>query len=135
MAALTRSAVMAHAFVDNQFVIVHQATDIACRGQNVLQVRPIRLHRWRADGDELDCAVVHRLFDVGRELQATGGNVALHQLVQARFVDGYAARRGRIFSGSMSRHRTSLPFGQAGAADQANIAGADDGYIHETPVN
>jgi hypothetical protein len=78
--------------VDDDAVVVEMAADVPGRGGDVREIGRAVLAGRRADGDELDVAVRHALRDVGREPQATGLDVALHHGLEARFVDGDAAR-------------------------------------------
>jgi len=84
--------------------------NIASRGQGIAQIgRPV-LARRRPDRDELDLPVRGGLFDIGREVQATGFAIGPDQILEARLVDGNAALlRMSILPASVSRQTTSLP--------------------------
>ena len=99
------------ALVDDDFVVGHQAADAARSGKDVLEVGGAVFVGRRADGDELDGAVVDGLVDVGREAQATGGDIAPDHVLQARFVDGNAAgfEDGDLLPDRRRRQSTSLP--------------------------
>ena len=85
----------------------------------------------RADGDA-DGAVVDGLVDVGREAQATGGDIAPDHVLQPRFVDGNAAgfEDADLFRIDIKAEHVIAYFGQTGAADQSNITGTDNGDFH-----
>ena len=99
------------ALVDYDLVVRHQAADIACRGQHILQVGRTILVGRRADGDELQRAMRHRALDVGRELQTTASNIALHDLEQPGFMDrqGAGLQGAEFLRASTSSHITWLP--------------------------
>ena len=69
----------------------------------------------------------HCTFDVGGELQATACDIALHHLQQPGLVD----RQHAGFQGAdllrihvQARH-VAAHFGEAGASDEADVAGAE----------
>ncbi|MPN47360.1 hypothetical protein SDC9_194962 [bioreactor metagenome] len=122
------------ALVDDNLVVGHQATDVAGSAKNVLQVgRTVFIGR-RADGDELDGAVLNGLFDVGGEAQAAGRDIAADHVLQARFVDRNAAflKDADLLRIDVQTEDIIAHFGQTGTTDQTDITGADNSNFHET---
>ena len=66
------------------------------------------------------------------KVKPAGGDVFLHQFLQARLVNGDAAGLEQFDLGRVVIHADDLvaDFGEAGAGDQADVAGADDGQFH-----
>jgi hypothetical protein len=123
--------------VDHHAVIVHVAADAARRLQHVFHVGRAVFARRRADCDELQHAVRHARRHVGREGQAAGLAVALDDRLQARLVDRDPAgvqRRdlGRIH---VQAEHVVAHVRKAGARDEPDIAGADDGDLHGVRSN
>jgi hypothetical protein len=119
--------------VDDQLVVGHVPADVARGGQHVLEVGRAVLVGRRTDGDELQRAEVDGLLDVGRELQASGAHVALDDRVQPRLVNGQAARLqgGDLLRVQIEAQHLVADIRQAGAADQAYVAGPDDRDFHD----
>src|SRR5205085_6149197 len=87
----------------------------------------------RAHGDEDDVAVADGVRGVGGELQPAGRVVGLDHRLQARLVDrndavveAFDLRRVDV-----DAHDVMADLRQAGAGDEADIAGAEDGDAHE----
>jgi hypothetical protein len=120
------------ALVDDDLVVGHVAADAACGGQHVLHVGRAVLVGRRAHADELQRAVRDRGGDVGRELQPARRAVARDDLVQPRLVDRDAAlvEDADLARVDVQADHVVAHFGEAGAGDEADVAGADDGDFH-----
>ena len=119
--------------VDDDLVLRHAPADVARGGEHVLHVGRAVLVRRRADGDELQRAVRDGGVDVGREVQAAGGDVALRS--SARGPARGSARRRRSASSIFARvdveaQHVVADLGEAGAGDEADVAGADHRDLH-----
>ena len=70
---------------------------------------------------------------VGREVQPLGRDVALDQLGQARLVDRHlaAVEHVDLLLVAVDAGHVVAALGEAGAGDQADVAGANDGDFHE----
>ena len=110
--------------VDDDAVFGHVAADGLGDGEHVREVGRAVLVGRGADGDELEQAVADALFRVGRELEAPLLEVALHQHVEARLVDGDVARlQARDLAGvDVDADDVVAGFGKAGARHQADVA-------------
>ncbi|EXI64885.1 MAG: hypothetical protein AW07_04768 [Candidatus Accumulibacter sp. SK-11] len=117
------------ALVDDDLVIGHHPTDVACGGEDVLQVGGAVFVGRCPDGDELNRAVVYRLLDISGEAKPASGDVAAHDLLQSRFVDRYAARLedADLRGIEVEAEDVVTNFGKAGATDEADVTGSDDG--------
>jgi hypothetical protein len=122
--------------VHNRPVAVHVAADVARRRDDVLQVGRAVLVGRRADRDELQQAVPDAFGDVGGEAQAAGGAIARHHLLQARLVDRQAAgvEDADFLRVEVQAQHVVAHFRKAGAADEADVAGADDCDLQEWPL-
>ena len=120
------------AFVDDDFIVGHQAADVAGGAKDVLEVGRAVFVRRGADGDELDGAVLDGLFNIGGEVQATGGDIAADHFQQAWLVDGDATvfENADLVGIEIETEDIVAYFGQTGATDQSHIAGTDDGDFH-----
>ena len=78
------------ALVDDDFVIGHEAANIAGCRQHILHIRRTILVRWCPHRNELDRAVLHGACHIGGEVQAPGCHVAPHHVLQARLKNGNA---------------------------------------------
>ena len=89
--------------------------------------------RRRAHGDEDRIRPLHRLIDVGREGEPAVLDVVLHQLVEAGLEDGHAPVAQAFDLGAVlvDADHIDAELREAGARDEADIAGADDGDPHE----
>ena len=121
------------ALVDDHLVVLHEAADRASGREHMLQIGRAVLAGRRADSNELDRAVVDCVRGVGGEVQAPGGDIARDHGVQAGLVDRHAARlKQRDLGGVHVQADNVVPhIGEAGARDEAHIAGADDGDFHQ----
>ena len=74
----------------------------------------------------------HGAFDVGGEAQAPGGHVVRDDAVQPGLVDRDAAafEHGDLRGIDVEAHDVVAHLGQAGAGNQADVAGADHGDLH-----
>ena len=93
------------------------------------EVGVARVRRWRAHGDVDEVGAVHRLGDVGREAQSCG--VALEQLVEAGLVDRHlaAAQRFDPVGEDVADNDVVAELAEAGAGDEADVAGAEDSDV------
>ena len=119
--------------VHHHLVAVHVAADRAGRGDDVLQVGRAVLVGRGAHRDELQQPVRHRLCHVGGEAQPAGGAVARHHVEQAGLVDRHAAGLddADLLGVEVQAQHVVAHLGETGAADQADVAGADDGDLHD----
>ena len=78
--------------------------------EHVAQVRrPVLIGR-RADGDQLELAVIYALLGIRRKAQSPGGEIAFDDGIEARLMDGYFARLSiSILRSSTSTQTTWLP--------------------------
>ena len=99
----------------------------------MLQIGRAVLAGRRADSDELDRAVVDCARGVGGEVQAPRGDIARDHGVQAGLVDRHAAGLEQGDLGRVHVQADDLVphIGEAGARNEAHIAGADDGDFHQ----
>jgi hypothetical protein len=119
---------------DYKVVVDKSTVPVGTGAKNVLQVgRTVFIGR-RADGDELDGAVLNGLFDVGGEAQAAGRDIAADHVLQARFVDRNAAflKDADLLRIDVQTEDVIAHFGQTGTTDQTDITGADNSNFHET---
>ena len=72
---------------------------------------------------------------VGGEMQAPGGDVAFDHLLQAGLINGYAAfiQDADFFSVQIQAQHVIANLGQAGAANQTDVTGADNRDFHVPP--
>ena len=117
------------AFIDNDFVAVHGRGDFAGHTLDKGQVHAaIRL--WRGgDGDKNDIRIGDPLLGRGGEGETACGGIVFNEFLKAGFIDGNAARleQGYLFLVAIDANDLVTGFGKAGAGDQANVTGADDG--------
>ena len=108
------------------------AAELARGRQHVLQVGRAVLARRRADGDELHLAVQGGGARVGVEAEAPGGGIALHDLGQAGLVDRQAAflQHRDLVGVDVEAEDIVADIGEAGARDEADVAGTDDRDFH-----
>ena len=104
--------------------------------QHVLQVGATVFVGRRAHGDELHVAVRHSQRGVVAKAQTAVFEIALHQRVQAGFPNGQHANVevGNFEWINVHADHVVADFCQAGATDQAYIAGAKDGNFHGKSV-
>ena len=110
----------------------HVAGDAFGHGQNVLQVgRAVFVGR-RADGDELYFGVVDGFCHVGGEAQPAFGHVALDDGLQAGLPDRDDTGLELVDLALVDIHADHgmADFREAGAGDEANVAGAENGEFH-----
>ena len=106
----------------------HVPADVARRGEHVAQVGRAVLVGRRADGDELELAVRDGGVDVGGEVQAPG--VARCARPSSASPGSWIGMPPRCRSVDLARvdvdaQHVVAHFGEAGAGDQADVAGAD----------
>jgi hypothetical protein len=85
-----------------------------------------------ADGNKDEVGLAYRGIVAGGELQPSSGDVALDEIIQARLVDGHYAffQLGDFFLADIDAGDVGAEFREAGAGDEADIAGADHDYVH-----
>jgi hypothetical protein len=98
----------------------------------MLQIGRAVLVRWRPDGDELQRAVRDRRLDVGRELKAASGNIALNDLEEPGLVNRQATglKHPDLFSIQVQTQDVVAHFGKAGTGDETDVARSDDRHFH-----
>ncbi len=118
--------------VDDHLEARHVAADVACGFEHILQVGRAVLVRRRADGDELDLAVRDARLDIGREAQAPCRAVARDDVQQPRFVNRHPAVVQDVDLALIDVETEDVvtDLREAGARDETDIAGADDGDFH-----
>ncbi|MCY1520177.1 hypothetical protein D9M68_549480 [compost metagenome] len=122
--------------VDHHLGLGSKLGDGVGHREHVLHVRAAVLV-WRCtNGDEDDFGKADAFGGIGREAQASGGEVAVEQSLQARFVDG---RLTRVESGDTAFVYVDAAHGmtyfcQAGRLGQSNIAGSENSDLHAAPV-
>ena len=119
--------------VDDDDRTFQVAADRAGDRQHVLQVGAAVFVRRRTDGDEDDLAMFDRRGSIGGESDAPRRVVGQHHLFQARLVDRDDATIEAVDLGRVDVDADDLVahLGEAGTGDQADIAGAENGYAHD----
>ncbi len=114
-------------FVDHHPVGWHMTGNIGSDAQHVLQIGRAVFVRRSADGDELNGGMLDGFFGVGGEAQSAFGDVAFHNWLQARLPDRDDAllQLVDLVLINIHAHHSMADFCEAGARDQANIAGAE----------
>jgi hypothetical protein len=71
-------------------------------------------------------------FDVGGEPETAGGDVGAHDVEQPRLVDRHAAgfENADLLGIEVEAEHVVADIGEAGAGNQADVAGADHGDFH-----
>ena len=118
--------------IHDDAVLVHVLADGARDGQHVLEIGRAVLIGRRAHGNELEQAVIHGFLGVGRELEAPGLDVAFDIGLEAGLVDRNLAlvQASDLVLVDVVADDVVAHFGHAGACDEADIAGAEDGQSH-----
>ena len=121
----------------HHLVALHVAADGARGGDHVLQIGRAVLARRGAHREKLQLAVRHARGDVGREAQPPGLLVALHDGLEAWLEDRNfsAVQAGDLVLVQVEAEDVVAGVREAGARDQADIAGTDDGYVHGVSSN
>jgi hypothetical protein len=120
------------ALLDDELVSVelvgHGARDVLDEAQVRLAVGPRR----RADGDEDHRALSHRRAKVRGEGKVALLHVVLHELFEARLVDGHAAffERGDLLGVDVDADHVVAEARETSAGDQSDVAAADYGNLH-----
>ncbi len=106
--------------------------DGARDGEHVAQVgRAVLI--WRgADGDDLEQAVLHALRRIRGEFEAPGVGIALDERIEPGLVDGHLALVQALDLAGVDIDADDViaRLGEAGARDEAHVAGAEDGDSH-----
>ena len=120
------------AFIDDDFVVIHVAPDVAGCGCDVLGIRAAVFAGWRTHGNKLNGAEMRSGFKIGREMQPSGFHVARHHVVQTRLVNRQAplAQARNLVRVHIQTQHIVANLGQAGASDQANVSGSDNSDFH-----
>ncbi len=120
-------------FVHDHPVARHVTGDLLGDREHVLQVGRAVLVGRGADGDELHLGVAHRLGGVCGETQAALGEVARDDRLQAGLPDRDGAGAQLVDLGLVDVHAQHVvaDFREARAADQADVAGTENGELHE----
>jgi len=113
-------------------VLAHVAADVACRGDDIREVGGPILVRGRSHGNELHRAVSNAVLDARGETQAARRAVAAHDLLEPGLVDGDAPGFEDVDLAPVQIEAEDVvaDVGEAGARDQAHVAGTDDGDLH-----
>ncbi len=113
--------------VDDDDRLVDALGDVGRGGLDVGQIRLPAAARGRADGDEDELYILHRLVIRGGKIQPAGLVVAPHNLLQARLVDGQDALLQIIglLLVAVQADDAVAQVGQTGTGDQAHVAHAD----------
>jgi hypothetical protein len=129
---LLRGAHRHGGLVDHHLEAVHVAADVAGRGQHVLQVGAAVLVAGRADGDVLHVGEGDAGCDVRGEGEAAFLHVAVDDFLEAGLVDRHSARIEQADLGlvDVQAEHVVAQFRQAGAGDQAHVAGPHDRHVH-----
>jgi hypothetical protein len=119
-----------HHHMEGRLVAQH-AADLARHLAHVAEIDALAVEG-RADGDEGDLGVEHRGPQVGGGAQALA-DVALEQILQAVLVDRRLAAVDAVDLAlvDVDAQAVVADLGEAGAGDDADIAGADDGDLHQ----
>src|SRR5207245_1180905 len=88
------------------------------------------------DGDEDCIGAGDGGRGIRREGEAAGPHVALDQLIEAGLVDRHLAalQPGNLVGILVDAHDVDAELREAGAGDEADIAGADDRDVHENSL-
>ena len=121
-------------FVHHHLVIIHVLADGLGHGQHVLQVGRAVFVRRCAHGDELQGAVLDGFLGIGGKGQAAGFNRMLHDVIQARLVNGDLAVLQLFDFALVDIHAQHVVphVRQAGTRHQANITGSENRDFHAT---
>ena len=100
--------------------------------EHVAQVGGAILVRRGTHGDELEEPVLDALDGIGGELDAAGFRVALDQRIEPGLVNGDLAAIQTLDLACVDVDTNDMiaRIGQAGARDEAHVAGAENGYTH-----
>ena len=120
------------AFIDDDFVVVHVAPDVAGCGCHVLGVCAAVFARGCTHGNKLNGAEMRSGLEIGREMQPSGFHVARHHVVQTRLVNRQAplAQARNLVRVHIQTQHIVANLSQTGACDQANITGSDNSDFH-----
>ena len=119
-------------------LVHHHAARVMCRpislggGEHVLEVRLAVLAGRRAHRDERDLRVPHRVGVRGREGEPPLLHVAADELLEPGLVDRDPARAQHRDLARVDVEAGDRVAGlrEAGAGDEADVTGADDGDLH-----
>jgi len=108
------------------------AGNAASGGDHVLQVSRTVLIRWGAYCDHLHQAVRNTFFDIGGEAQTACRDIALDDIVQSGFIDGYAAavEQRDLVRINIQTHYVIAQIRQACARHQTDVAGTNHSDFH-----
>jgi hypothetical protein len=111
---------------------VHVAPDRAGRRMDMRQVRAAVVRGRRAHGDELHLAESDARRHVRGKQEPAFLDVALGDLLQARFVDRHAPllQCADLRGIEIEAEHVVAELGQAGTCHEADVARADDGDVH-----
>jgi hypothetical protein len=107
--------------------------ELAGRVEHILHVGQAVAIGRRANGDELDLAVARRKTRVVAEAQALAGDVAVHDLTEARLVHRQTTRVQHRDLGCVHVQTVDVvaEIGEAGGRDETDITRTDDRDFHE----
>ena len=98
---------------------------------------PVAAPRRGADGQQYHIGLGDRRGELRRKAQPARGAVGFDELIEPRLVDRDAplAQRGDLFRVLIDTNHLMAEIGETGAADQPDIAAADNGDAHgSSPV-
>ena len=120
------------ALVHDDLVARHGGGDVAGHDLDETQIDGAVGLRRGGHGDEDDVGVLDAFAGAGGETEAPGGDVALDHFFEARLVDGDAAglEHLHLVGVVIDADDVVADLGKAGAGDEADVAGANDGEFH-----
>ena len=90
----------------------------------------------RADGEEDDIGALHAFAQRAREMHAAGCDIARHQIVEPRLVDGYLAlfQPGDTVLVLVDAGDVPTEVGKTGGGNQADVTRANHANFHGDPL-
>ncbi len=116
----------------DDLLLVHALADRSGDVEHVLEVGRAVLVRRRAHRDEDDLRLLCDPWHIGREAQAAGGDVPLHQGLESGFIDGDMSpvQRLHLLIIDVAADDRVAGLRQAGAGNEADVSSPYDSNTH-----